>query len=169
MCIRDRYEVIILSRSDRENRDGISFCKWDVDKRFLDQKAFTVDHVINLAGAGIADRPWTKTRKKELRESRLASTSFLFDQYVKNKTKLKTYLGASAIGYYGDGGDKWQKEYDSPTSSSFMTKLCKDWENAHLKFQELTDSVSIFRIGICLLYTSPSPRDATLSRMPSSA
>ena len=24
-------------------------------------------------------------------------------------------------------------------------------------------------IGICLLYTSPSPRDATLSRMPSSA
>ena len=26
-----------------------------------------------------------------------------------------------------------------------------------------------WRLGICLLYTSPSPRDATLSRMPSSA
>ena len=25
------------------------------------------------------------------------------------------------------------------------------------------------KLGICLLYTSPSPRDATLSRMPSSA
>ena len=29
--------------------------------------------------------------------------------------------------------------------------------------------VLVFHLMICLLYTSPSPRDATLSRMPSSA
>ena len=29
--------------------------------------------------------------------------------------------------------------------------------------------VDLYQLYICLLYTSPSPRDATLSRMPSSA
>ena len=33
----------------------------------------------------------------------------------------------------------------------------------------LTDSESLTVVDVCLLYTSPSPRDATLSRMPSSA
>ena len=37
----------------------------------------------------------------------------------------------------------------------------------HLKFSHKRKIVAQF--GICLLYTSPSPRDATLSRMPSSA
>ena len=37
------------------------------------------------------------------------------------------------------------------------------------KLVEQTSKVSGLRLGPCLLYTSPSPRDATLSRMPSSA
>ena len=35
--------------------------------------------------------------------------------------------------------------------------------------QDLPGYVVLISSGTCLLYTSPSPRDATLSRMPSSA
>ena len=36
-------------------------------------------------------------------------------------------------------------------------------------FTEMDDITLRHRVGICLLYTSPSPRDRTRSRMPSSA
>ena len=43
-------------------------------------------------------------------------------------------------------------------------------ENLHREFQHAgSDVVEAFTYNGCLLYTSPSPRDATLSRMPSSA
>ena len=38
-----------------------------------------------------------------------------------------------------------------------------------LKYAGCKESEAIERSNFCLLYTSPSPRDATLSRMPSSA
>ena len=51
-----------------------------------------------------------------------------------------------------------------------------DWPNNNLKYWRSRTSDSKYRyllfdldVSICLLYTSPSPRDATLSRMPSSA
>ena len=49
---------------------------------------------------------------------------------------------------------------------------CNSWNPTDIfvrtydKKREFTKS---FAFRICLLYTSPSPRDATLSRMPSSA
>ena len=43
-------------------------------------------------------------------------------------------------------------------------------DNANKLVDELgSDNVLFINTNICLLYTSPSPRDATLSRMPSSA
>ena len=41
--------------------------------------------------------------------------------------------------------------------------------NGVVQWAVLLPLVSAFGFGTCLLYTSPSPRDATLSRMPSSA
>ena len=54
-------------------------------------------------------------------------------------------------------------------------KITYDWLKDHLKtsakegklLEKLTDIG--LEVESCLLYTSPSPRDATLSRMPSSA
>ena len=53
-----------------------------------------------------------------------------------------------------------------------MGKLPFDYEIRNLNISVaslLTTQMIERRIGDCLLYTSPSPRDATLSRMPSSA
>ena len=46
------------------------------------------------------------------------------------------------------------REWFRPFAGSIMKEHAKEWFDLR---------------GICLLYTSPSPRDATLSRMPSSA
>ena len=44
------------------------------------------------------------------------------------------------------------------------------WNDALLTYKYNFPKTEIFNTDIvCLLYTSPSPRDATLSRMPSSA
>jgi len=146
----DGYEVIVLSRSKKGKKDNFSFASWDPEKQQIDDVAFSADHVINLAGAGIADQPWTDKRRKVLTDSRLISTNFLCEEFRKNGSTLKTYIGASAIGYYGDGGDSWQTEDQDPAYKSFMTELCNDWEQAHSKFTAITDRLSIFRIGVVL-------------------
>ena len=150
LLIEEGYEVTVLSRSKKGKRDNFEFANWDPEQQHIDEAALEADHVINLAGAGIADRPWTKGRKKELIESRLISTNFLQEQFVQRGRPLKTYLGASAIGYYGDGGDSWQTEDQPPAYRSFMTDLCKDWEEAHHSFADCTDRTSILRIGVVL-------------------
>ena len=62
-------------------------------------------------------------------------------------------------------------------SKNFMIKVFADYTEDHKQFDEQA-SFSIERVGgikllrkyrNCLLYTSPSPRDGLLSRMPSSA
>jgi len=145
----DGYSVSILSRVAMQQTD-VESIYWNPAKGEISKTAFDTDHLINLAGAGIADKPWTKSRKKALVDSRIVSANFLFDQFKQEGVQLKSYQGASAIGYYGDGGDTLQKESDLPAYQSFMTGLCADWEEAHLKFDAIADQVSILRIGIVL-------------------
>ena len=149
LLIEKGYEVSILSRSRKKIKD-VNVILWDPYKGEIEHSAFETDHLINLAGAGIADRPWTKSRKKELIDSRVISTNFLFDQFTDNNKSLKSYVGASAIGYYGDGGDTLQEESNTPAYKSFMTELCSDWEAVHKRFESLCTQVSILRIGIVL-------------------
>lgn len=150
LLIRANYQVSILSRSERADQGKLKYIKWNPNKQELASAAFEYDYLINLAGAGIADRPWTSSRKKELTDSRIISTNFLLEQFKENSVVLKSYVGASAIGYYGDGGNNWQKENDLPASDSFMTKLCGQWEDAHQEFSDIVENVSIVRIGIVI-------------------
>ena len=72
-----------------------------------------------------------------------------------------------------------EKQYETDTNLYNPSEIEKKWqsiwtENNLYKTDELTENsdkfyaLSMFPYP-CLLYTSPSPRDATLSRMPSSA
>lgn len=149
LLLQSGYSVSILSRSDK-NIDNVNVIKWNPYENQIEEEAFDTNHIINLAGAGIADQLWTKSRKKELIDSRIISTDFLFQKFSEKNVQLKSYVGASAIGYYGDGGDSVQKEIDPPAYKSFMTELCKSWEAAHQKFEPISDQVSILRIGIVL-------------------
>lgn len=150
LLVENGYEVVVLSRSKKKQSGQTKFVFWNPKENIIDDYALTVDHIINLAGAGIADRPWTRSRKEELINSRLKSTGFLYSYLSNNTHNIKTYIGASAIGYYGDGENDLQTEDQSPAYPSFMTNLCKDWEAVHFKLSDIIDSVSVLRIGIVL-------------------
>ena len=144
-----KYEVILLSRLNRGNaKSGVKIVIWDPDTLTIDILP-QVDHVINLAGAGIADMRWTESRKSVLVSSRVNSALTL-EKYIKTlKTKPKTYISASAVGYYGDRGSEILTETSSP-GDEFMSECCIKWENAAISAGGECNRTVILRIGIVL-------------------
>lgn len=108
---------------------------------------FAVDEVtiINLAGKNIFGR-FTRAHRTELYESRITLTRKLYDWCVAHHMQISAYVGASAVGYYGDRPGAMLDE-DSGPGTQFLARLCVDWESAHGLFRTLTDRVIILRQG----------------------
>ncbi len=107
------------------------------------------DAVINLAGASIADGRWTQERKRVLVDSRLHITGKLVDWMRAMETPPKALISASAVGYYGEQGDRIITEDTTPTPG-FTHDLCVQWENAALKAKALGVRVGLVRTGVVL-------------------
>ena len=141
------YEVNVLTRSPKKQGEFI----WNIDKRTIDKNAFIgVTHIIHLAGAGIADKRWTKKRKQEIIDSRVKSANLLFEYVLKLNIKLKGFISASGIGYYG--ANKSTKEFseESLPYKDYIAKVCILWEGAAKQFEKLNIPVTILRTGIVL-------------------
>ncbi len=108
-----------------------------------------LDAVINLAGEGIADRPWTIARKQQLHASRVTLTEELVNVLRRREQRPRVLISGSAIGWYGDQGDTLLEE-DSPPHAEYMHSLCRDWENAALPAAELGIRVCVLRTGVVL-------------------
>jgi len=85
------------------------------------------DAIVNLAGAGLADRRWTHTRKNVLRASRLASTRQLVAAIRSAAQRPGVLVQGSAVGYYGAHDDEVLDETAAP-GSDFLALLARDWE-----------------------------------------
>lgn len=141
------YKVRILSRHPGEADEYA----WDPAAGTIDDKAVAgADIVINLAGAGIADRRWTPKRKQLIIDSRVQSAQLLLDTFQRLGHMPKAYLSAAAIGYYGNAGEDWVNEYDTPVDSSFLAESCLAWEKAAEKIGAAGIRTVIFRTGIVL-------------------
>ncbi|WP_375443939.1 TIGR01777 family oxidoreductase [uncultured Fibrella sp.] len=124
------YTVTYLSRSAQEHT-GVKTYIWDVPKAQLDIRAIqTADHVIHLAGAGVADSRWTDDRKREILDSRTQSTALLASALKDTQHHVKSFISSSAIGYYGsDSGDRPLRE-NSPAGSDFLAQVTRTWERS---------------------------------------
>jgi uncharacterized protein (TIGR01777 family) len=139
------HQVRILTRSESDHNSG--FYHWDPAGRIIDSDAFEgVTTVINLAGAGIADRLWTPWRKRQIINSRLSSTRFLVELLNKADHQVECFISASAIGIYGDTGDKVVHEEDT-TSSGFLADTCVRWEAEALRITSPEVRTVILRIS----------------------
>jgi len=146
----DNYNFHILTRSKKPDRKNIKFFEWNTGEKTMDFAAFEgVDTVINLAGAGIADKRWTAERKKIILDSRLDSIHTLEKAIKDAKLKLNLYIGASAVGYYGDQGDKLLTEKDLP-GTGFLAEVTEKWESETRRLGELFTRQTTMRIGIVL-------------------
>ena len=144
------YTIHILSRSKRTSRGNVKYFQWDTQAKLMDVAALEgVTTIINLAGAGIADKRWTDSRKKILLDSRLDSIATLKKAVAELDTKLPLYIGASAVGFYGDQGDKLMKE-DNAAGSGFLADVTSQWEESNKGIVDYFDREVILRIGIVL-------------------
>lgn len=108
--------------------------RWDPSHGQIDPTVLAdVDAVVNLAGVGIGDKRWTEAYKREVVQSRVDSTrtvsQALADAVAADPSRPRVLLSASAVGYYGDGGDRVLDE-TSPAGSDFLAGVCKKWEAA---------------------------------------
>jgi uncharacterized protein (TIGR01777 family) len=144
-------EVSILSRSIKNNSKYKTYI-WDHENFLIDKKAFdNCDYIIHLAGAGIADKRWTKSRKKEILDSRVKTTNLLYKALSTSNHKVKGIISASAVGFYGQTTtDVNFKEEDQP-GNDFVATVCKAWEEAVNQFQDLGMRTVNLRIGIVLM------------------
>ena len=142
------YEVIHLSRTEDLDRPFPRY-KWDLKSSYIDPRAVEkADYVINLAGAGIADQRWSDERKKMIIQSRVRSTLLLNTAFQDSK-KLKAYISASAVGYYGDRGSELLHE-ESPAGNGFLAESTTAWETAIAKVDAANCRKVALRIGIVL-------------------
>ncbi len=121
------YEVIILSREAGEGR-----AIWDIKEGKIDKEAVArADYIIHLAGASVAEKRWTEKRKKEIVSSRTDSSALLIRALKETNHHVKTFISASAIGWYGPDTEYSRKngfvESDS-SSTDFLGETCKLWE-----------------------------------------
>ncbi|MBC8393230.1 MAG: TIGR01777 family protein, partial [Deltaproteobacteria bacterium] len=147
MLVDKNHEVVVLSRNPKNKNEF----KWDISKAFIDEKVFeNTDYIIHLAGAGIADERWSEKRKQLIIDSRVESANLLFHKVKEHKIKLKGFISASGIGYYGAfTSDKIFEETDK-VGNDFLGEVCEKWEAAALQFEQLNINVSILRTGIVL-------------------
>lgn len=144
------HQVIHLSRTAAPEATYPRY-QWDLGRGIIDPAALEqVDYIINLAGTGIADKPWTKARKKLIIDSRTQSNALIKKAIEEGKVQPKAYLASAGIGIYGDRGDELLSE-DSPLGNKgFLPESCKAWE-ASIRSVALTGVRTIaFRIGLVL-------------------
>ncbi len=144
------YEVNWLSRT-RANHGSIKRLAWDVENQQLDPAYLEgAECIINLTGAGIADKKWTEERKKEILNSRVKSMYLLARTIKKLDKKPKMFLSASATGFYGlTETDKKFSETDI-MGRGFLAETSSDWESAALQIEALGIKTTIVRIGLVL-------------------
>lgn len=106
------------------------------------------DVVVNLAGENIGGGRWTAGRKRALVSSRLDATNALVGAMQRNPAQRRTFVSASAIGYYGVRGDETVDER-SPRGTGFLAELCKKWEAAARAADPIA-RVALLRFGVVL-------------------
>ena len=113
------------------------------------EKSIPINIIINLAGEGIADKRWTNERKKQLEQSRIDLTADLV-AFIRSRTqKPDLLISGSAIGYYGDCGDRVLTEYTEP-NEEFSHRLCAAWESQALRAKSMDVRVCVLRTGLVI-------------------
>ncbi len=151
--------VILLTRSVSSAKKKFSehslleYSVWNPAKKSIDQTLFSrVQHIINLAGAGVADKRWSDARKKEISDSRVQAGELIAQQLLLHPHTVKTYIGASAIGWYGPDPSSHRAGFieTDPAYTDFLGATCEKWEASAASLHHIGIRCVTFRIGIVL-------------------
>ncbi|MCW2940212.1 MAG: NAD-dependent epimerase/dehydratase [Actinomycetia bacterium] len=116
----------------------------------VDTKALEgLDAVVHLAGAGIGDRRWTESYRRQIRDSRTVGTATLAQALTALANPPRVLVSGSSVGFYGDTGDRAVDE-TAPLGGGFLAGVCRDWETATASAAERGIRVVHARTGLVL-------------------
>lgn len=133
------YDVFTVSRYKER---GITYD--DLHKHLNDG-----DVIINLAGENISKR-WNKKVKRRILESRVNIGKVLVDEVKKSGKRLKLFIQASAVGFYGRDRNALFTEESRPLSDDFLAEVVKKWEDSTKEIEDLGIKRVITRFGVVL-------------------
>jgi len=151
-------DVAVLAREPRAARatlaPGARVLRWSLDpgpeRDAWEREVDAAGAVVNLAGAGIMDRPWTPARKRELVASRVDVTLALAGAMARRASEPRVLVSASAVGVYGMRSDDTVLTEDAPPGTDFLADLCVRWEEAADAARDAGIRVVHPRLGIVL-------------------
>lgn len=154
------YSVCYLSRKKRPI-DQVKVFEWSPQEGKVDKEAFENVHaIIHLAGAGVADKRWTESRKKEILASRIQSTQLLAQTIKELGSPPEVVISASAIGYYGINTGNTLVDENSPAGNDFLAEVTHRWENAMQAIEKQQIRTVKIRVGVVL-----SPKSGALPKL----
>ncbi|MFE9447826.1 TIGR01777 family oxidoreductase [Streptomyces sp. NPDC006739] len=141
----DGHEVVRLVRRAPGGADEV---RWDPEREYVDTAGLAgCDVVVNLAGAGVGDRRWTPEYKRRIRDSRVLGTAALARAVTSLDQAPRVFVNGSAIGVYGDTGDRVVDE-SAPPGEGFLPSLCVEWESAAAPVREAGVRTVFARTGL---------------------
>lgn len=133
---------------------GADTFRWDVSRAWVDPAALVgVDHIVHLAGAGIADKRWTDVRVRELIDSRAGAARLLLRVAREQDHFPKSFVSAAGIGYYGAVTSEQVFAEDDPPGKDTIARISREWEagvdewNAFCRVVKLRTAVVLARQG----------------------
>jgi len=142
----DGHEVVRLVRGSDDAPDAR---RWDPSAGRLDPAAIAdCDAVVHLAGAGVADHRWTSSYRRTIVDSRIDGTTAVAEAMAAAGGP-QVLLSASAVGWYGDTGDRLTDE-TGPSGQGFLADVCRQWETATVSAERAGVRVAHLRTGIVL-------------------
>jgi uncharacterized protein (TIGR01777 family) len=143
----DGHEVVRLVRRTPRAADEV---RWDPEGGRVDAAGLAgCQAVVNLAGAGVGNRRWTDAYKQRIRDSRVNGTAALARAVASldEKDRPRVFVNGSAIGYYGETGDRTVDE-SAPAGEGFLPGLCVEWEAATAPAEEAGVRTVFTRTGL---------------------
>jgi len=146
--VADGHQVIpVVRRPNSATPDAI---EWDPAAGTIEASKFEgVDGVVHLAGAGIGDKRWSESYKREILESRTKGTELLARTLASLSAPPSVLVSGSAIGFYGDTGDSAVDE-SATAGNGFLAEVCVAWEAAAAPAAAAGIRVPFLRTGIVL-------------------
>lgn len=141
------HEIIPVGRWETGTTPGI---RWDPSRGEIDSSRFEgLDAVVHLAGENIGNSRWTQAKKERILRSRVDGTSLIAKTIAALNTPPAVLISASAVGYYGDRGDREVSEEDGP-GSGFLADACVRWEAACAPARDAGIRVVNIRTGVVI-------------------
>lgn len=148
--LADGHEVVrLVRRPAATTGDGhATEVTWDPAAAYVPTSALDgADAVVNLAGAGVGDHRWTRAYRRRVRDSRVLSTATLATALAGLAAPPAVFVAGSAIGYYGETGDRPTDEAGAP-GTDFLAGVCQEWEAAAAPAEKAGVRVTHPRFGL---------------------